>query len=193
LGPGWGYLPGANVAGRQQNIVIESYGHLYNHLFGGWAGKSSIQPAIHLSIHPSIYAVQQVMQRSSLTRTMKPLLVLLALVLLHSTPPIILQILHAFGFTNNICHGPGCCCLHTTNYIRLRTQDSGLCWLFGNPLFQFSETSPPPQNSRPLEQTNMLCLKRTYWTYSCCWLLLFLMLFVCRGGEQKASCRCHIS
>jgi len=38
----------------------------------------------------------------------------------------------------------------------------------------------------------MLCLKRTYWTYSCCCLLLFLMLFVCRGGEQKASCCCHI-
>lgn len=105
----------------------------------GAAGKSSIQPAIHLSIHPSIYAVQQVMQRSSLTRTMKPLSVLLA-------PPVILPLLLLLLLL--LARS----CMHlalqtifavVVVFTQQTTSGSGLCWLFGNPLFHFSERPTP--------------------------------------------------
>lgn len=166
--------------GLQQNMALVKRPSISIYLGSGRRSGRVIHSDGHPSIHPSIYAMQQVMQRSSLTRTMEPLSALQLLrpqlLLPGSCMHLALQTIFAVVvvFTQQTTSGSG--------RAGLGRSALHLCllllavWESSFSLFR-AEQSPNPIHPRP-EQTNMLCLKRTYWTYSCCCLLLFLMLFV---------------
>lgn len=178
------------MAGWQQNIAVVIYIHLWPPLRRGSGRRQVIHSAGHPSIHPSICAMQQVMQRSSLTRTMKPLSVLRHPPLAHTPPPLhrppprpamasiklstscmhlALQTIFAVVvFTQQTTPGSG----------RNRSLAPALsAGYLGILFFTFQPPPPPPPRPRhqPIqaislpshfpsltEQTNMLCLKRTY-------------------------------
>lgn len=167
----WANVPATQQQRRRQQVLATS---IYK------ASHPTIHLSIHLSVHPSIHPSMQCSKSCSAARWPARCLCLSAMA-------VSLSLTHSLAD----CVQLACIWLNKqyllllmqllllsshNNYIKLRAPIE-LC-LFWILFFTF----PPPTLCNALHkpptpktvQTNMLCLKRTYWTYSCqscycCW------------------------